>query len=360
MGAPFSQASSLQAPFFPMMATQPGPAQPPGPQQLPGTTPMVLQPHDQTQFSYNFNIMQSAQSLPGMQPIQMEPVQNLQHTQNFHNLQPMPPAPGINPYPTPVMAIILPNYPTFTTGYTSMYPPSTLSMMPQAPITMTGFAPGVTPAPQPMFQAQTSPLNTQNPLGHLLCSPRASSSVGDEEEEAGPRALFSSSRSSSPLQLNLLQEELPKPSEGQSSTGLNHAESLHEQHANEVSLLSPVMSNHSLLVCVDMQTVCSFPLVFTDCRTFALIRAITPVTLGTMTPSLHPVSCLTCCCRRIPGQAPDPTSQGPDQGSLEAPWDLDLDLAPMEPPPHTLVREENTHAYNTHMNNQRPRHFSLM
>ncbi|XP_027135217.1 period circadian protein homolog 3 isoform X1 [Larimichthys crocea] len=233
MGAPFSQASSLQAPFFPMMATQPGPAQPPGPQQLPGTTPMVLQPHDQTQFSYNFNIMQSAQSLPGMQPIQMEPVQNLQHTQNFHNLQPIPPAPGINPYPTPVMAIILPNYPTFTTGYTSMYPPSTLSMMPQAPITMTGFAPGVAPAPQPMFQAQTSPLNTQNPLGHLLCSPRASSSVGDEEEEAGPRALFSSSRSSSPLQLNLLQEELPKPSEGQSSTGLNHAESLHEQHANE-------------------------------------------------------------------------------------------------------------------------------
>lgn len=45
--------------------------------------------------------------------------------------------------------------------------------------------------------------------------------------------LFSSSRSSSPLQLNLLQEELPKPNEGQSSTGHNRAESLHEHHANE-------------------------------------------------------------------------------------------------------------------------------
>uniref|UniRef100_A0A669CWC2 Period circadian clock 3 n=1 Tax=Oreochromis niloticus TaxID=8128 RepID=A0A669CWC2_ORENI len=88
------------------------------------------------------------------------------------------------------------------------------------------------PFPQPQFQAQPGP-HTQTSPGLLLCSPRASSSVGEEEEAAGPRALFSSSRSSSPLQLNLLQEELPKPSEGQSSTGYNHAESLHEQHANE-------------------------------------------------------------------------------------------------------------------------------
>ncbi|XP_044035424.1 period circadian protein homolog 3 isoform X2 [Siniperca chuatsi] len=231
MGAPYTQTSPLQTPFFHMMATQPGLEQPPRPQQLPGTTP-VVQPPDQTQFSYNFNIMQSAQSLPGMQLVQMEPFQNLQTIQNFHNLQPMAPAQSINPYMAPVMAVILPNYPTFTAGYPSIYPPSAPSMLPQVPINMTGFAPVSAPFPQPQFQAQPGP-RIQTPLGPLLCSPRASSSVGEEEEEAGPRALFSSSRSSSPLQLNLLQEELPKPSEGQSSTGHNHAESLHEQHANQ-------------------------------------------------------------------------------------------------------------------------------
>ncbi|XP_038552968.1 period circadian protein homolog 3 [Micropterus salmoides] len=230
MGAPFIQAS--QTPFFPMMATQPVPEQPPRPQQQPGATTVVLQPPDQTQFSYNFNIMQSAQSLPGMQLLQMDPFQNLQPMQNFHNLQPIAPAQSVNPYVAPVMAVILPNYTTFTPGYPSIYPPSVPSILPQVPITTTGFAPGSAPFPHPQFQAQPVP-DTQSPLGPLLCSHRASSSVGEEEEEAGPRALFSSSRSSSPLQLNLLQEELPKPNEGQSSTGHNHSESLHEQHANQ-------------------------------------------------------------------------------------------------------------------------------
>ncbi|XP_059185156.1 LOW QUALITY PROTEIN: period circadian protein homolog 3 [Centropristis striata] len=243
MGAPYSQTSPMQAPFFPMMATQPVPEQPPVPQQLPGATTMVPQPPDQTQLSY-FNIMQTTQSLPGMQPIQMEPFQNLQNIQNFHNLQPMAQVQG-NPYMThQVMAVILPSYPTFTPGYPSIYPPSAPTMMPQVPITMAGFAPGSIPFPQPQLQLQAEhvPL-TQTCLGSMLCSPRPSSSVGEEEEAAGPRALFSSSRSSSPLQLNLLQEELPKPSEGQSSTGHNLAESLHEQHANQVD--NPIDSgNH--------------------------------------------------------------------------------------------------------------------
>lgn len=231
MGAPYSQTSPIQASFFPMMATQPGPEQPPTTQQLPAATPMVLQPPDQTQFSYNFNILQSAQSLPGMQQFQMDPFQNLQNIQIFPNLQPMAPAPGVNPYMTPVMAVILPSYPSFTPGYPSIYPPPAPSMLPQAPITMAGFAPGVVPFPQSQFQAPPGPSLTC--VGPLLCSPRASSSVGEEEEAAEPRALFSSSRSSSPLQLNLLQEELPKTSEGQSCIGYNHAESLHKQHANQ-------------------------------------------------------------------------------------------------------------------------------
>lgn len=197
---------------------------------------MVLQPPDQTQLSYNFNIKQSTQNLPGIQPIQMEPIQNLQNIQNFHTLQAMAQTQNINPYMTPVMAVILPNFQTFTPAYPSIYPPSTPSYLPQAPITMTGFAPDSAPFVQPQFQCQPGPQSQTSP-GLLLCSPRASSSIGEEEEAAGPRALFSSSRSSSPLQLNLLQEELPKLSEGQSSTGHNHAESLHEQHTNEVSLL---------------------------------------------------------------------------------------------------------------------------
>lgn len=217
------------------MATQSGSGQTPRPQHLPGATPVVLQPPDQTQLSYNFNIMQPAQSLSGMQPIQMEPLQDVQNMQNLHNMQPMAPAHNINPYVAPVMAIILPNYPTFTTGYPSVYPPSVPSM-PQTPVAMTGFAPGSASFPQPQFQVQPS-FHTQTSPSPLLCSPRPSSSIGEEDEAAGPPALFSSSRSSSPLQLNLLQEELPKPSEVQSSTGHNHAESLHKQNANEVSLV---------------------------------------------------------------------------------------------------------------------------
>lgn len=237
MGAPYNQTSPLQAPYVPLMATQPGTEQLPRPLQLHGATPVMLQPPDQTQFSYNFSVMQSPQSLPGIQPIQMEPIQNLQNIQSFHNLQPMAPAQSINPYVAPVMAVILPNYPSFTQGYPSIYPPTAPSILPQAPINMTGFAPCSTPFPQPPFQTQPVP-QTQTPLGPLLYSARASSSVGEEEEAAGPRALFSSSRSSSPLQLNLLQEELPKPNEAQSSTGHNHTESLHEQHTNEVNTLS--------------------------------------------------------------------------------------------------------------------------
>uniref|UniRef100_A0A7N6AUP6 PAS domain-containing protein n=1 Tax=Anabas testudineus TaxID=64144 RepID=A0A7N6AUP6_ANATE len=162
----------------------------------------------------------------------MFPIMDMQNIPNFYNMQPMAPAHNINPYMTPVMALILPNYPTFTTGYPSIYQPAVPSMMPQAPVSMTGFATGTAPFPPPQFQAQPS-FHPQTSPGPLICPPRPSSSVGEEEEAAGPPALFSSSRSSSPLQLNLLQEELPKPSEVQNSTGHNHAESLHEQNANE-------------------------------------------------------------------------------------------------------------------------------
>lgn len=227
MVEPTCQTSPLQVPLFPVMG-KPGTEQPPTPQQLPGAAPVTLQPPDQ--LSYNFNIIQSGQGQPGIQPVQMEPQQNVQ---NFYNLHTMTSAQSFNPYMAPVMAVILPNYPTFTPGFPSIHLPSISSAVPQTSNIMTGFSPDCASFIQPHFQAQPGP---QTSPGLLLCSQRASS-VGEEEEEAEPRALFSSSRSSSPLQLNLLQEELPKLGEGQSSTGHNHSESLHE---HEVILLLPV------------------------------------------------------------------------------------------------------------------------
>lgn len=231
IGVAYSQTPPLQAPPYSTMAVQPGVEQALRPQQLPGAIPMM--PPNQNQFTFNFGVIESA----GMPPIQMEPIQN------FPNLQPMAPAPILQPYITPVMALILPNYPALTPGFPSVYPPSASSMLPQAPINMAAIVPGSTHFPPPLFQAQPTP-QPQTTLGPLLCLPGASSSVGDEEEEAaaGPPALFSSSRSSSPLQLNLLQEELPKPNEGQDSTGHNHSESLHDQHVNEVGRVDALCS----------------------------------------------------------------------------------------------------------------------
>ncbi|KAM8917599.1 LOW QUALITY PROTEIN: period circadian protein homolog 2-like [Spinachia spinachia] len=142
---------------------------------------------------------------------------------------PIVPTQGITPCTTPVMTVILPSYPTFTVGSPSIYPPCSPSMLPQAAITMTDIAPSIVPFSKP-FVAQPG-LNTQDCMGPLFFSPRATSFVG--EEAAEPQALFSSPRSSSPLQLNLLQEELPKLTEGLPSTGDNHAESLLVLHANQ-------------------------------------------------------------------------------------------------------------------------------
>lgn len=232
MGNPYSQTFSLPVPVLPASGT--GTEQLPRLQQLPGAAPVMMPPD---QLNYNFSIMQNVQSQPGMQPVQMEPIQNMQNIQNFHNVQSTQ---SFSPYMAPVMAVILPNYPTFTPGFPSIYPPPIPSVISQAPVTMTGHAPGSTTFCQPQFQSQPC-LQTQTSPGLLHFSPRAGSSIGGEEEEAAePRALFSSSRSSSPLQLNLLQEELPKPSEGQSSTGHNHSESLHEKHDTEVSLVLTV------------------------------------------------------------------------------------------------------------------------
>lgn len=248
---PKARMGTLQTPYFTMLRSQPGVHQV-WKQQQACVGPMVFQPDQnpntnqqnvQQNLPHNFQFMQPIQNMQtqSMQSVQVQSIQSnfpsqnfqsiqIQNIQGFPNIQPMAPSQGLNPYMAPMMAVILPNYPS--SGYPTMYHPTTPSLLPQAPFIMSDFGPGLGPfaQPQPSSQPQTPP-------GQLHCSPRPSSSVG--EEVAGPPALFSNSRSSSPLQLNLLPEELPKPSESQSSTGRtqSRAEILHDAHTKGVSQL---------------------------------------------------------------------------------------------------------------------------
>ncbi|KAJ8400265.1 hypothetical protein AAFF_G00399590 [Aldrovandia affinis] len=154
-------------------------------------------------------------------PFVLQPDQVMQATQP---MQPM------NPYMAPLMAVILPNYPPYprypmySQGMTPVVTP-TPPLLPQ-PFNLPGFS----PAPFPMAHAPQPTMPAPPPTASLFpSSPKTPSSLDEDPDATQPTALFSSSRSSSPLQLNLLQEELPKPTEPQSSTG--QAESLHEPQA---------------------------------------------------------------------------------------------------------------------------------
>lgn len=149
-----------------------------------------------------FNIIGADQ-----QPVMLQPDPGVQ------NLQPM----------TPMMVVLLPSFP--------MYPPNNGMYFPMA-------APGVVPYNIGGFVPPGTPMPAEAPLqGHNLESagvgvPAEPDSIpepwfGEDLDAAQPTALFSSSRSSSPIQLNLLQEELTKPSEAQTST---NADSLQEHH----------------------------------------------------------------------------------------------------------------------------------
>lgn len=247
---PKAPMGTLQTPYFTMLRSQPGVHQV-WKQQQACVGPMVFQPDQnpntnqqnvQQNLPHNFQFMQPIQNMQtqSMQSVQVQSIQSnfpsqnfqsiqIQNIQGFPNIQPMAPSQGLNPYMAPMMAVILPNYPSYPSGYPTMYHPTTPSLLPQAPFIMSDFGPGLGPfaQPQPSSQPQTPP-------GQLHCSPRPSSSVG--EEVAGPPALSSNSRSSSPLQLNLLPEELPKPSESQSSTGRtqSRAEILHDAHTKGI------------------------------------------------------------------------------------------------------------------------------
>ncbi|NXN25141.1 PER3 protein, partial [Nycticryphes semicollaris] len=83
--------------------------------------------------------------------------------------------------------------------------------------------------PSPQYSPSSCPCTTQPPAPTPAPSPVALCSVGQPfpaspaaalEAQHDPALLLSSSRSSSPLQLNLLQEELPKPMELYINTGV--------------------------------------------------------------------------------------------------------------------------------------------
>ncbi|KAM6979706.1 period circadian protein homolog 3 [Aplochiton taeniatus] len=233
---PYVPVPLIQTPVFSMM---PGSGPERQPQLQTGGLPAVLQP-DQSQAGYSFALpgpsanLQSVHMESSFQNFDSIQVQNLQNIHNYPNLQPMAPALGVNPYMAPVMAVILPTYPPY---YPALYPPPAPSVLPPTPFTVA--VAGPYPQPQPSFQQPPDP---QSPPEPVSFSPGASSSFGgeEEEEETGPPALFSSSRSSSPLQLNLLQEELPWASEGQGRTV-----SFQEQHAKENKAPSESGNQHT-------------------------------------------------------------------------------------------------------------------
>lgn len=146
----------------------------------------------------------------------------------------------MNPFMSPVMTFIMP-YPV---NYT-IYPQA----VPGVPgVTPPGLVPPPPPFPHPSYispmdnpPAQTGPSSMPSAPGALPSSPISSPWPEEDVDSAQPTVLFSSSRSSSPLQLNLLQEELPKPNAPQGNTG--RAESLHEQHDKVIRLSEKTLGN---------------------------------------------------------------------------------------------------------------------
>ncbi|KAJ8259489.1 hypothetical protein GJAV_G00169900 [Gymnothorax javanicus] len=170
----------------------------------------LLQNMQPVQPMQNVQPMQPLQNMQPVQPMQnVQPMQPMQNMQTLQLMQTLPPMQNMQPCMAPVMALILPNYPIYPN-----YPLYPQDMTPGAapPVLPQPFGPpGVGPAPD---HAGLAPQPQAPPF---MASSNPPSSLGEEAVAAQPTALFSSSRSSSPLQLNLLQEELPRCGTGHES-----------------------------------------------------------------------------------------------------------------------------------------------
>uniref|UniRef100_W5M3Y2 Period circadian clock 3 n=1 Tax=Lepisosteus oculatus TaxID=7918 RepID=W5M3Y2_LEPOC len=219
------EASQARAPsmgFLPPVVMPFQPAYFPLPAQVGGEAAGGMTPNSSSQQGGNPLAMQGVQP---MQPAQ--PVHSVQAMQTMQPPLPVQQMQGMVPYVAPVMAVFVPSFPNYP-GY-PMYPQEVGSVGPaSSPSPQAVPCPSFTPAPFPETHPPQGPYigPPEPPLPSL--SPQAPSSLGEDPDSAQPPPLFSSSRSSSPLQLNLLQEELPKPAEPQGGAAL--PESLHEPH----------------------------------------------------------------------------------------------------------------------------------
>ncbi|XP_035238063.1 period circadian protein homolog 3-like [Anguilla anguilla] len=129
---------------------------------------------------------------------------------------------GVGPYVAPVMAMVLPNFPSYVQGACPLGPTPPFFLPPFNPSPFGSSPFPAFPGPALVPRAPPTPV-----------PPTPSPSPGALDP---PSQLFSSSRSSSPLQLNLLQEELPKPAQPQGPAG--DAESQEEAQRKEEEGLS--------------------------------------------------------------------------------------------------------------------------
>ncbi|KAI1892484.1 hypothetical protein AGOR_G00133890 [Albula goreensis] len=225
----------------------------------------------------------------GPQPYSLQPDQAFQAAPNTASMLPVQ---GAVPYMAPVMAVILPNFPTFP-GY-PMYTQgmNPLGVNPLAPAALPLFTQPFNPTSMASAPFPTAAAPAMVPEAMATTIPPSTSPrpPSVDQDSAEPNHLFSSSRSSSPLQLNLLQEELPKP--------LNLRAPRHKQKARMSSMTR---------------------------------RRKLTASQGTMTASPPPASSWTCCSRRTPARARAPTPPAAAPGSLEGPWGP----GPMARPPAT-------------------------
>lgn len=206
-----SSDSNGSYPNLPPRPRRPGPL----PQSWPASEVTHASPTNMTFPPPVMIPIQPAYSMPGFQmppmtttvagdPTPSMATESMPQSNMSYNMQTFPGFPS--PYMGTLMTVFLPNY--------NMYP----SMNPQIPQPV---FPSQYPCP-PTYPYTGMPSTPQNvphqiPTDFVDPTSRASSPMsaeGQQEVSEDPH-LFSNSRSSSPLQLVLLQEELPKPTEPQ-------------------------------------------------------------------------------------------------------------------------------------------------
>ncbi|XP_066463461.1 period circadian protein homolog 3 isoform X2 [Eleutherodactylus coqui] len=211
-----SSDSNGSHPNLPPRPRRPGPLPPsevsqPSPSNMAFPAPMMI-PIQPAYPVPGFQVPQMGTSVAGDCTNSAVSPESIPQSNISYNMQPLPAFPS--PYMGTFMAVFLPNY--------NMYPPIN-QQIPQP------FFPTQYPCPPsyPYTGMPVAPqaMPSQIPTDFVDPTSRASSPMSAEEQQDvqsdDPR-IFSNSRSSSPLQLVLLQEELPKPAEPPEGTTIEN------------------------------------------------------------------------------------------------------------------------------------------